>query len=414
MKNYTSSSNAGIKVLLIDVNCKNSSTGKIVYDLHSNLLEEGNSSVICYGRGPLIKERNIYKISSNIEVYFHALLTRLTGYTGCFSFFSTLKLIDIIEKYKPDVIHAHELHGYFVNYGPIINYLIQSNIKTIWSFHCEFMYTGKCGHSFDCEKWKTECNRCPHLRDYPASLFFDFTKEMFNAKKKLFRRFENLVIVTPSVWLADRVRQSFLAEKKVSVIQNGIDTQNVFYPRNYDHLRRKHKLNNEKIILSVAPDLMSALKGGRHVLVLAKKMKNENVKFILIGVKDLSEKFDNNIIALGRTENQKELAEYYSMANVFVICSSKENFPTTCIEAIACGTPVCGFDEGGTKETAPGDLGEFVEYGNIDALEKSIKSFLEKSDISKSCSNYGSKHYSTKRMYNEYLNLYTLPGNSEG
>lgn len=396
-----------MKILFIDVNCKYSSTGKIIYDLYTQCNEHGHEAAICYGRGPLVDEKNIYKFSSDIEVYFHALLTRITGLTGYYSYFATRNLINFIERFKPDVVHIHELHAYIVNILPLMEYLKEKNIKTVWTFHCEFMYTGKCGHAYECGKWKAECNQCPHLRDYPSSLFFDFTRKMFKDKKKAFEGFDNLTIVTPSQWLAGRVNQSFLSNKHLEVIHNGIDTENVFYPRPFDHLKKKHNLTDEKIILAVAPNLMSEAKGGRHVLELAKRMKNENMKFILIGVDDLSEKFDENVIALGRTENQRELAEYYSMADIFVICSLKENFPTTCVEAITCGTPVCGFDEGGTKETAPYGLGRFVKSGDIDALKEEIISILDNQEISsKDCEKYGQKAYSKVNMFKKYSLLY--------
>lgn len=400
-----------MKILLIDVNYKYSSTGKIVHDLQTSLVKDGHTVAVCYGRGPLVNGENVYKFSSNLETYTHAFLTRVTGLTGNYSYFATKNLIKIIDEFQPDVVHIHELHAYFVNIAPVMNYLKQKNIKTVWTFHCEFMYTGKCGHAYDCEKWKTECNKCPQVKEYPSSLLFDFTNKMFKEKKKLFEDFNNLTIVTPSNWLADRVKQSFLKDKDIRVIHNGIDTENVFYPRAYEHLKAKHNIKEEKIILAVAPDLMSESKGGRWVLKLAKQMKNINIKFILIGIENLNENFGENVIALGRTNNQHELAEYYSMADVFVICSKRENFPTTCIEALSCGTPIVGFDEGGTKETAPYNYGTFVHYGDINSLESIIKSFIEDSNdyqlaAPNKCSEYGRTNYNKKLMYTKYLNFY--------
>jgi putative colanic acid biosynthesis glycosyltransferase len=395
-----------MKVLLIDVNYKNSSTGKIVYDLYSSLNKNGYTAAVGYGRGPLVDEPNVLKISSNGEVYVHALLTRITGITGKYSPFATHNLIKFIDDFNPDVVHIHELHAYFINLSPVINYLKKNKIKTIWTFHCEFMYTGKCGHAYECEKWKSECGNCPQVKEYPSSMFFDFTKKMFNEKKELFQGFNNLTIVTPSQWLADRVKQSFLKDKDITVIHNGIDTTNIFYPRVFNHLKEKHNIGDEKIVLAVAPDLMSEQKGGKWVLELAEKFKGQNVKFIFIGVEELNKEYDANIIALGRTNNQQELAEYYSMADLFVICSKRENFPTTCIEALACGTPVVGFDEGGTKETAPGELGFFVKYGDIDALEKVVIQKLKNKKIAEKCIEYSKEMYSKDKMFKNYLRLY--------
>jgi len=395
-----------VRVLLIDVHCKNSSTGKIVYDLYTALNNDGHIASICYGRGPLIDEPNIYKFSSDFETYVHAFLTRVTGFTGVFSPFSTRRLIKYIEKFKPDVVHIHELHAYFVNIAPVMRYLKEHNIKTIWTFHCEFMYTGKCGYAYDCEKWRRECGKCPQVGEYPASLFFDFTKRMYYIKKELFSGFDNLTIVTPSKWLAERVKQSFIKDKRIVVIHNGIDTEKVFYPREFKHLKEKHSITNEKIVLAVAPDVMSERKGGKLVLELARRMKNENIKFILIGANEVNEKFDENVIVLERTRNQIELAEYYSMADVFVICSKKENFPTTCLEAVSCGTPVCGFDEGGTKETVPSEVGEFVKYGDLEGLKNAVLSLLKRKFDYGLFEHYRNEIICKEKMYLEYKRIY--------
>lgn len=395
-----------MKILLIDANCKQGSTGKIAYDLYTECRKDGDEAAICYGRGKKVVEQNIFKFGLDIETYFHALMTRITGITGYYSFFSTLRLLKFIDEFKPDVVHLHELHAYFVNIAPVISYLKKNNIKTIWTFHCEFMYTGKCGYSYECEKWRSCCDKCPYMKDYPSSLFFDFTKKMFNDKKKWFYGFNNLTIVTPSQWLADRVKQSFMGNKKIAVIHNGIDTENIFYPKEFGHLKEKYGIKEEKIVLAAAPDLMSKRKGGSYILDLAKAMRNINIKFILIGVEELDEKFEDNVIAIGRIENQQELSEYYSMADVFVICSLIENFPTTCIEAISCGTLVAGFDTGGTKETVPENLGIFVQYGNIDLLQEAVLKIINAGRKSAECAEYGRIFYSKVNMFENYMKLY--------
>ncbi|MCA1031317.1 glycosyltransferase [Bacillus timonensis] len=398
-----------MKVLLIDVNYKYSSTGKIVHDLYTDLTNNGHQAAVCYGRGPLENAPNVYKFSSNAEVYAHALLTRVTGLTGKYSPLATRNLIKFMDEFKPDVVHIHELHAYFINIAPVLNYLKENKVKTIWTFHCEFMYTGKCGHAFDCEKWKTECGNCPQVREYPSSFFFDFTRKMFNEKKKLFNGFDNLTIVTPSYWLSGRVNESFLADKDVRVIHNGIDTTNTFYPRNFDHLKKLHNITDEKIVVAVAPDLMSEQKGGRWVKELAARFKDKRVKFILIGVDDLSEEFGDNIIALGRTKNQIELAEYYSMADLTILTSMKETFSLVCAESLACGTPIIGFDSGAPSEVAPKGYGMFVPYGDVDSLEKAVRVSFEETEIFNSkdeCVNYSKHNYSKESMYNNYLDLY--------
>lgn len=270
------------RILLIDVNCKGSSTGKIVYDLYSNIHMNGREAAICYGRGEIVKEKNIYKFGLDWETYIHAALARITGYNGCFSPLSTKRLIKFIEDYKPDLIHLHELHAYFLNIKSLINYIKKKNIPLIWTFHCEYMYTGKCGYAYECFNFQQECGNCPAVRDYPKSLIFDKTKQMFRIKKKILEEL-NFTIITPSQWLAERVKLSFLKNKTIKVIHNGIDTA-IFHPIDANDLRKELKIDdNCKVILAVAPDIMSERKGGKEVLKLAQKMKNSNICFVLIG-----------------------------------------------------------------------------------------------------------------------------------
>jgi len=392
-----------MRVLLIDVNYKYSSTGKIVHDLAYELIKSGHKARVLFGRGEPVNNDVALRIAPIWEVYFHALMTRLTGLVGIFSYFATRRMIREIRKFKPDVIHLHELHGYYVNYSEVVRFLKRSNIPVVWTFHCEFAYTGKCGYAYDCEKWKSECSSCPQIKEYPSSLYFDFTRYMFNAKKKDFAGFDNLTIVTPSAWLARRVKQSFLSGYDVRVIHNGIDTESVFYPR-----LGNTQSESKKTVLAVAPDIMSERKGGRWVLELARRF-SDNVEFIMVGVVGDVDGVPSNVRLVDRTNNQNELAEYYSDADLFLICSKRENFPTTCLESLACGTPVVGFDEGGTAETAPGRLGHFVPFGDVSALELAINDyFAGRSEIDQhECRNFAEQNYSKQAMYSNYVRLYS-------
>ena len=396
-----------MKVLLIDVNCKNSSTGKIVYDLYTAVNESGNEAAVCYGRGKKIKEHNIFKFGLDVETCIHALLTRITGFTGCFSPFSTIRLIRFIKKFKPDVVHIHELHAYFVNIKPLINYLKKNKIKTIMTLHCEFAYTGKCGHSVECDQWKIGCKKCPHLKEYVSTMWFDHTAYMFNQKKKLFEDFEDLTIVTPSNWLAERVKQSFFKNHDIKVIHNGINTD-VFSPKDTTQLKEMYNIaDDEKVVLAVAPNLMSDNKGGKYVLQLADAMKDQRIRFILIGVDEEMTVENSNVIILRRIYNKDLLAQYYSLADAFVICSERENFPTTCLEAQCCGTPVCGFDTGGTKETDVLGLCLLSEYKDMDKLCDNMLYLLFKSSVRKEdIYEKAIAIYSSKAMCSKYAEVY--------
>ncbi len=395
-----------MRVLLIDVNCKYSSTGKIVYDLYERLQSDGHEAAVCYGRGPKVEGKNIYKFGIDLETKIHGLLARITGLNGYFSPFSTKRLIKYIDEFNPDVVHIHELHAYFVNIKPLINYLKRKKTKVVWTFHCEYMYTGKCGGTYDCNEFQSNCGNCPKLKAYPKSWFFDFTKKMLRDKKMLLSDWD-FRIVTPSNYLADRVKLSFLKDKKTDVIHNGIDTENIFYPRNADDiisLKKKYGIKDKKIVLSVAPHIMSDSKGGKRVIDIAGQFNDDSIHFVLIGADD-NFKIGNNITVLKKTSNQDDLALWYSAADVFLICSQWENFPTTCLEALCCGTPIVGIDAGGTKETAPSPYGIFCSDNNAELI-KNIKNQLNAEFVSDEISQLGEKLYSKSNMYKNYMSLY--------
>lgn len=394
-----------MRILYIDVLCKSGSTGKIVYELYTRARADGHEAAVAYGRGAELTEDGIFKFGLDWETAFHALMTRLSGWTGCFSPFSTRRLLKFMDEFKPDVIHLHEPHAYFLNLKPFFNYLSEHKIPLVYTFHCEFAFTGKCGYSYECDGYLTGCGHCPRLKEYPKTMGADHTAAMYEEKKKLLSRLD-MTIATPSYWLAEKARGSFLKDRNIRVIRNGIDTNNVFRPREHEHLREKHGLGSQKIVLALAPCFISdERKGAKHVLELARRMENSDIRFIMIGVDADIENLPENVMALGRTENQAELAEYYSMADCFLICSDMENLPTTCLEAVSCGTPVVGFDVGGTAETAPAPIGLFSAYGDMDALEKNLRWMLDNPPASTLFEDLREK-YSSENMYREYIELY--------
>lgn len=398
-----------MKILIVDVNYGHSSTGKIVKDLQAGIVSNGSSALICYGRGAISDDPHAVRVASPLEVYSHVALSRVTGRTGGFSPFSTRKVIELIDRYAPDVVHLHELHGYYLNISEIVQYLKDREIPTVWTFHCEFMYTGKCGYAYECEQWKTECVSCPQVREYPASWLLDRTNVMFHEKMKLLADFKNLQIITPSSWLADRVRQSFLGDKRIDVIYNGIDTASTFVRRPAIELREQHDIKTRHVIVSIAPDLMSDRKGGKWVLEIAKRLANQDITFVMVGVEKPNEISMPNVVALPRVGDQNLLARYYSLGDFFLLTSRKETFSLVCAESLACGTPIIGFDSGAPTEVAPPGYGSFVEYGDLDALCSSLLAGLENREAfrsSEECTTYAVRNFGKDAMVAAYLETY--------
>lgn len=400
-----------MRVLLIDVNYGDSSTGKIVQDLQATVNADGGTATACYGRGEDRTDSvaGVFKFGLDWETYVHAALTRLTGYTGCFSHFSTRRLIKYIDEFQPDIIHIHELHAYFVNLKPLLTYIAKKGIPVVWTFHCEFMYTGKCGHAFDCNNWINGCGKCPSLGEYVSTFWFDHTREMLAEKKRLLDALD-LRIVAPSQWLADRCRRSCLGDRPISVIHNGVDTS-IFYPRDASKLREELGIGvDEKVVLALAPNLMDERKGGEFVLGLAGMNSERHVRFVIVGVENgtLPAEVPDNVIAKGPIYDKSLLATYYSMADAFVICSKRETFSMTCAEALCCGTRVFGFKSGAPESVFKEPLASFVEYGDTAALGRLLEDAepTAAEEGRRRISEEAAALYSTKRMVAQYLKLY--------
>lgn len=398
-----------MKVALVDVNYGSSSTGKIVADLVAGLTRRGHRVAAFYGRGDGASDAGVAcRISSPREVRFHALATRVTGLTDGFSPFATRRLIGELDRFEPDVVHLHDIHGYFVNIGALCAYLKRRRIATVWTFHCEFMYTGRCGHAMDCEGWRTGCLRCPDLSRYPASWFLDFAGRMFADKQALFADFERISLVAPSRWLARRMGESMVGDKPIAVVPNGLDT-GIFRPRDAGALRTTMGLEGKYCVLAVGAGLMLEQKGGRWVIELAKRFAGDDVVFLMVGVDQIPEGVPANVIMYPRIDDQGRLAEFYSLGDVLLLPSEKETFSMVSAEALACGLPVIGFDSGAPREVAPPGYGSFVSYGDLDGLEALLREvrwngggLRERS----ACVEFATAHYSVESMVAGYEAIY--------
>ncbi len=399
-----------MKIAQVNVVFKRGSTGKIVNDLHMAFLKKGHDSIVLYGRKKSGNDPGTFKLSSELEAKLHAVYARVSGYAYTASFFATLKLIKILEKEKPDVVHLHCLNGYFVNIYKLLAFLKKNNVPTVLTLHAEFMHTGGCGHAYDCEKWKSGCGKCPQLKDATHSYYFDCTAAQWKMMYQAFKNFNTLKIVAVSKWLGDRAKISpILSNKEFYVVGNGIDTKNIFRPLSFDKLKEKHNISDEKIVLYVSPSFTSVSKGGHFILELAEKLQSKNIKFIVVGFDGDETTLPSNIVGVRHTKDQIELAMYYSMANVTVLTSKRETYSMVCAESLSCGTPVVGFKAGAPEEISLKDYSEFVTYGDVDTLEKVLLNWLFDKVINlDELINVANDHYSCESMANKYLEIYNL------
>ena len=389
---------------IMQINCvyNTGSTGKIVHDIHNSLIEQGIESIVCYGRGKKVNEENVYKTSSELLAKFNNVKSRFTGIQYNGSFFATRKLIGIIKKTQPDVVHLHCINGFFVNIYKLVEYLKKNKIKTVLTLHAEFMHTGSCGHAYDCEKWKTGCGKCPQIAEATKSYFSDRTHECWKRMKSAFEGFDGLYITSVSPWLQSRAEQSpIMSQYKHSSILNAIDC-NVFKLKDYTDLKAKIGIKDEKIILYVTSGFKSTIKGAKYVFELAERLKNDNIKFIIIGNNDAgSVEMPSNVIDFGRTENQAKLAEFYSVADLSIITSKRETFSMPVAESLCCGTPIVG-----PESIAIPEYSEFVEYGDMDALEVAVRKWLNAEYDKEKISQKAIQKYNKKRITEEYIEIY--------
>lgn len=342
-----------MKVLMINVVCGIRSTGRICTDLATALEAQGHEVKIAYGRENVPEQFQKYavRIGTDLDIKLHGLRARLLDGAGFGSKRATKKFIEWVKEYDPDVIHLHNIHGYYINVEVLFKYLKESGKKIIWTLHDCWAFTGHCVY-FDyvgCDKWKTGCEHCPQKSEYPTRVGHDMSRQHYAMKRKLFTGIETMTLVTPSRWLADLISESYMREYTTKVIHNGVNTD-VFKPTQ-NKIKEQYNCQGKKIVLGVAA-VWDKRKGLSSFIELAKRL-DSSYQIILVGLsKEQIAKLPANIIGIERTNSVKELATLYTAAEVFFNPTFEDNYPSTNIESIACGTPVITYDTGGSPESA--------------------------------------------------------------
>ncbi len=360
---------------MINIVCGIRSTGRICTDLASELEAQGHEVKIAYGRCEVAEkfQKFAVKIGSDFDVKLHAIKARLFDACGFGSKNATKKFIAWVKNFNPDVIHIHNIHGYYVNTEILFDYLRTCGKKIIWTLHDCWAFTGHTAYcdAVNCEKFTTGCGKCPGLKNYPKS-FIDRSASNWIKKKKIFCGIPNMTIITPSNWLAGLVKKSFLSEYPVKVIHNGIDTSK-FFPMEND-FRDFYGIKNKFLLLGVAT-AWDEMKGLSDYIKLAEKL-DENYKIVLVGLtKKQIEDLPKNILGIERTNSVKELAYIYSAADLYINLSYCENYPTVNLEVLACGTPVLAYDSGGSSESSLNGI--IIPRGDIKKAAEEIKTYSE-------------------------------------
>lgn len=402
-----------ITILQVNILANSGSTGKIAEGIGQAIISNGWRSIIAYGQKANVSKSETIRIGNNISIREHGLESRLFDNQGLASRIATRNFLKKLEDIRPTIIHLHNIHGYYLNYPLLFQYLASNNIPIVWTLHDCWPFTGHCAY-FDyakCDRWKTACHTpCPCKGNYPKSILADFSERNYSLKKKYFTSVSNINFVPVSYWLGDLLAQSFFSNYPIEVIHNGIDLD-IFKPYNDKNVvLEKYNLLGKIIVLGVASE-WDERKGMRDFFKL-REMLPTTYSIVLVGVNGRQQKsLPDGIVGLCRTHNQQELSQLYSCADIFLNLTYEDNYPTTNLEAIACGTPVLTYNTGGSPESVSPNTGWVVEKGDVDSVAQIVKSQiqLKEEDRCKQrylCREKALKEFEKGIRFHDYIKLY--------
>lgn len=388
------------RVLQINVTANWGSTGKIAEDIGRLAIAYGWESWIAYGRGNPTSQSKLIRIGDDWDMRWHGIQSRFFDNHGLASKKATKDFIKKIIEISPDLIHLHNIHGYYLNYPLLFDFLKDWGGPVVWTLHDCWAFTGHCAY-YDyakCNRWQTGCHDCPQVRSYPTSLCFDRCSQNYIDKQKAFLNCPNLTLIPVSNWLKEELSKSFLKSYRAITIHNGIDI-NIFRPLN------QKEITNKKVVLGVA-SVWDKRKGLDEFIKLRKILPKEYI-IILVGLsKEQISSLPEGITGIRRTENVEQLVGLYNSADVFVNPTLEDNFPTTNLEALACGTPVITYDTGGSPESIDDKTGFVVAKGDINGLYNAITNIMGHKDYIEPCRDKAINYFNNNKCFAKYIALY--------
>lgn len=395
-----------MKILQVNVSFGYGSTGTIVRDLY---LQCVHNKIDCKIACLYSTEQNpdIYYMSDLFNNKLHAILTRIEGKQGYYSKRATLKLLEFIKDYAPDVVHLHNLHSSYLNLSILLNYLAESDIKVVVTHHDCWLYTGGCSHytHSQCFKWKESCGHCPQRYEEFPALVRDSSSQILKDKVRLFGAIKKLTSVGVSNWITNEARIGAFAHAHSLTIHSGIDTS--FFKPIDSPLRRKLNIDNKFVIL--APTNKWFLPTNQKILDYFVSHLTDDMVLIFFGPGDFSNKYHSNkVLNVGFISLREQLRELYCAGDVMVNCSKEDTLSLLNLEVQSCGTPVVTYSNTGIKETINDQCGFVVENDNPEAAWNAMMSIKKRGKhvFVDSCHMWVDTNFEKNKNYQKYINLY--------
>ncbi len=394
------------KLIQINTVC-NTSTGRIMLDIQKKAEEEGGETLSCIGRRKVNQNLPCVKYGGFFSFWFHVAINTAFDKQGYGSFFATKRLVKRLREERPDIIHLHNLHGYYIYLPLLFRYLSNEfQGKVFWTFHDCWPFTGHCAYftAVRCDKWKENCNHCPNKKQYPVSLLIDASSKNYRVKKEMFAQLKNLTIIVPSEWMKSLAQQSFMGKYPIKLVNNGIDLERFCYAPDEKVLQKYHIPNDKKILLGVA-SVWEKRKGLEDFINLGCNL-SEEYQIVLVGLsKRQIRKLPPAIIGIPRTDSSRELVAIYSQASIFINPSREESFSLVTIEAMACGTPVIALGTSAVKELISSDNGIVLESYFCEDYLAAIKK-IESKNLTRNRIRSTVEKYSNEKMLDKIMRLY--------
>ena len=390
------------KLLQINITSNWGSTGKIAEAINLAAQRKGWECSTAYGRWANPSQFPTYKVGNKWDMYAHYFENRIFDREGLSSRRATKALIRHIEELKPDVISLHNIHDHYLNYEMLFRYLNETEIKVVWTFHDCWAFTGHCFHfvTKNCMRWKTGCHDCPLHHLYPNTIL-DRSVKNYALKKELFSANKNLAIVACSDWLGDFVKESFLKDKRIEVIHNGVDL-NVFKP----NTNLTNDTNSKFKIIAVS-SVWYPNKGELDIYKLRTMLSEDDYEITMVGLSaGQAKNLPAGIRGIQRTQNVQELAQLYSEADVLINPTYEDNFPTVNIEALACGTPVITYRTGGSPEAVDSKTGFVIDQGDLTSMANTIMWMNDHPLSSEACRKRAEEYFDKDKCFEKYVEMY--------